>query len=85
MGTEREQINTSMIQVEAVTKGLQKALKQVGGRMDRQDTLQPRHEQVNSHIHETIVSEGVVVMSWDERLGQELLNIKAQHEWELQN
>jgi len=42
--TEQEQIDSSMIQVEAATKGLQDALKRVGGRMDGQDNCQTRHE-----------------------------------------
>jgi len=46
IGTELEQIDISMVQVEAATKGLQDALKRVGGRTDGQDSRQTRHEQV---------------------------------------
>jgi len=85
IGTELEQIDTSMVQVEAATKGLQDALKRVGGRMDGQDSRQTRHEQVTSHLHQTIQAEGAVAMGRDEQLGQELLDTKAQHQRELQN
>ena len=54
IGTERDQIDTSMVQVEAATKGLQDALKRVGGRMDGKDSRQTRHEQVTSHLHQTV-------------------------------
>jgi len=46
IGTEVEEIDTSMLQVEAATKGLQDALKKVSGRMDGQDNHQTQHEQV---------------------------------------
>jgi len=85
IGTELEQIDTSMVQVEAATKGLQDALKRVGGRMEGQDSRQTRHEQVTSHLHQTIQLEGAVAMGRDERLGQKLLDTKAQHQRELQN
>jgi len=54
IGTELEQIDISMVEVEAPTKGLQDALKRVGGRMDRLDSPQTRNEQVTSHLHQTI-------------------------------
>ena len=38
IATELEQIDTSMVQVEAATQGLQEAFKRVSGRMDGQDT-----------------------------------------------
>jgi len=85
IGTELEQIDTSMVQVEAATKGLQDALKMVGWRMDGQDSRQTRHEQVTSHLHQTIQAEGAAAMGRDEQLGQELLDTKAQHQRELQN
>jgi len=85
IGTELEQIDTSMVQVEAATKGLQDALKRVGGRMDGQDSRKTRHEQVTSHLHQTIQAEGAAAMGKDEQLGQELLDTKAQHQRELQN
>jgi len=85
IGTEREQIDTSMVQVEVATKGLQDALKRVGGRMEGQDCRQTRHEPVTSHLHQTIQGEGAAAMGKDERLGQELLDTKAQHQRELQN
>jgi len=85
IGTELEQIDISMVQVEAATKGLQDALKSVGGRMDGQDSRQTRHEQVTSHLHQTIQGERAVAMGRDEQLGQELLNTIAQHQRELQN
>jgi len=82
--TELEQIDTSMLQVEAATQGLQEAFKRVSGRMDGQDTRQTQHEQVSSHLHQTIQTEGAAAMSMDEQLGQELLDTKAQHQRELQ-
>jgi len=85
IGTELEQIDTSMVQVEAATKGLQEALKRVGGRMDGQDSRQTRHEQVTSHLHQTIQAEGAAAMGRDEQLGQELLDTKAQHQRKLRN
>jgi len=85
IGTELEQIDSSMVQVEAATKGLQDGLKGVTGRMDRQDNRQTQHEQVTSHLHQTIQAEGAAAMGIDEQLGQDLLNTKAQHQRELQN
>jgi len=85
IGTELEQIDISMVQVEAATKGLQDALKRVGGRMDGQDRRQTRHEQVTSHLHQTIQAEGAAAMGRDQQLGQELQDTKAQHQRELQN
>jgi len=83
IGTELEQIDTSMVQVEAATQGLQEAFKRVSGRMDGQDTCQTQHEQVTSHLHQTIQTEGAAAMGRDEQLGQELLDTKAQHQREL--
>jgi len=74
-----------MIQVEAATKWLQEALNRVGERMDGQDSRQTRHEQVTSHLHQTIQAEGAAAMGRDDQLGQELLDTKAQHQRELQN
>jgi len=85
IGTELEQIDTSMLQVEAATKGLQDALKRVAGRMDGQDSRQTRQEQVMSHLHQTIQAEGAAAIGRDEQWGQELLDPKAQHERELEN
>ena len=85
IGTELEQIDTSMVEEEAATKGLQNALKRVGGRMDGQDNCQTRHEQVTSHLHQTIQAEGAAAMGREEQLGQELLDTKSQHQQELQN
>jgi len=85
IGTELEQIDISMVQVEAATKGLQEALKRVGVRMDGQDSRQTRHEQVTSHLHQTIQAEGAAAIGRDEQLGQEQLDTKAQHQRELQN
>jgi len=84
IGTELEQIDTSMVQVEAATQGLQEAFKRVSGRIDGQDTRQTQHEQVTSHLHQTIQTEGAAAMGKDEQLGQELLDTKAQHQRELQ-
>jgi len=67
LGTELEQIETSMVQVEAATKGLQDALKKLTGRMDGQDHRQTRHEHVTSHLHQTIQAEGAAAMVWDEQ------------------
>jgi len=83
--TELEQIDTSMVQVEAATKGLQEALKRVSGRMDGQDNCQTHHEQVKSHLQQTIQAEGAAAMGRDEQLGQELLDTNAQHQHELPN
>jgi len=85
IGTELEHIDTRMVQVEAATKGLQDALKRVGGRMDGLDNCQTRHEQVSSHLHQTIQAEGAAAMGRDEELGLEPLATKAQHQRELQN
>jgi len=85
IGTELEQIDTSMVQVEAATKGLQEALKRVSGRMDGQDNRQTQHEQVTSHLHATIQAEGAAAMGKDEQLGQVLLDTNAQHQRKLQN
>jgi len=85
IGTKLEQIDTSMVQVQAATKGLQEAPKRVGGRMDGQDNRQTRQAQVISQLQQTIQSEGAAAMGRDEQLGQELLDTKAQHQRELQN
>jgi len=80
IGTELEQINTSMVQVGAATKGLQEGLQRVSDRMERQDNRQTQHEQVTSHLHQTIQAEGAAVLGRDEQLGQELLDTRAQHQ-----
>jgi len=85
IGTELEQIDTSMVQVGAAKKGLQDARKRVSGRMDGRDNPQALHEQVTSHFHQTIQAEGVAAMGRDEQLGQELLDTKAQHQRQLRN
>jgi len=85
IGTELEQIDTSMVQVEAATQGVQEAFKRVSGRMDGQDTRQTQHEQVTSYLRQTIQTEGAAAMGRDEQLGQEMLDTKAQHVRELQN
>jgi len=85
IGTELEQIDISMVQVEAATKGLQDLLKRVGGRKDGQDNRQTRHEQVISQLHHTIQAEGAAAMGRDAELARELLDTKAQHQRELQN
>jgi len=85
IGTELEPIDTSMVQREAARKGLQEALKRVSGRMDGQESRQDQHEQVTSHLHQTIQAEGLVALGRDAQLGQELLDTKAQHQCELQN
>jgi len=54
IGTDLEQIDTSMVHVEGATKGLQDALKRVGGRMDGQHSRQTRYEQVTSHLYHII-------------------------------
>jgi len=51
IGTEQEQIDTSMVQVEAATHGLQEAFKRVSGTMDGEDTRQTQHKQLTSHLH----------------------------------
>jgi len=53
--------------------------------MDGQDQRQTQHEQVTSHLHQTIQAEGAAATGRDEQLGQELLDTKAQHQRELQN
>ena len=85
IGTELEQIDISMVQVDTATKGLQDALKRVGGRMDGQDNRQTRHEQLTSQLDQTIQAGGAAAMGRDEQLGRELLETKAQHQRELQN
>ena len=85
IGTELEQIDTSMVQVEAATIELQEAIKRVGGRIDGQDKRQTRHGQVTSLLHQTLQAEGAVAMGRDEQLGQELLDMKAEHYRELLN
>jgi len=85
IGTELEQIDPNMVQVEAATQGLQEAFKRVSGRMDGRDTRQTQHEQVTSHLHQTIQRAGAAAMGMDEQLGQELLDTKAQHQRELEN
>ena len=54
IGAEREQIDTSMVQVDAATKGLQEGLKKVNGWMDGQDNRQTQHEEVTSDLHQTV-------------------------------
>jgi len=56
-----------MVQVEAVTKGLQEALKRVSGRTDGQDNGLAQQEQVTSHLHQTIQVEGGAAMGRDEQ------------------
>ena len=85
IGRELEPIDTSMVQVEAATKGLQEALKWVSGRIDRQESLQTQYQQVRSHLHMTIQAEGAAAMGQDEQWGQELLDTIAQHHHELHN
>jgi len=85
IGTERQQIDTSLVQAEAATKGLHEALNRVSGRMDGQDSCQTQHQQVTSHLHQTIQAEGAAAMGRDKHLGQELLDPKVQHQCELQN
>jgi len=67
--TELEQIDTSMVQVEAATKGLQDALKRVSGRMDGQDNRQTQHEQLRSHLQQPYNRKGqwhrAGTNSWD--------------------
>jgi len=82
---EREQIDTSMVQVEAATKRLQDGLKKVSGRMEGHNNRQTQQEQVTSLLHQTIQAEGPGAMGRDEQQGQELLDTKAQHQQELQN
>ena len=67
IGTELEQIDISMVQVEAATKGLQEALKRVGVRMDGQDSRQTRHEQVTSQRQQSIEAEAVAAVGSDEQ------------------
>jgi len=85
IGTELEQIDTSMVQVEVATQGLQQACKRVSGRMDGQDTRQTQHQQVTSHLHQTLRMEGPAAIGKEEQLGQELLDTKALHQREIQN
>jgi len=80
IGTELEQIDTSMVQVEVATQGLQEAFKTVSGRMVGQDTRQTQHEQITTHLHQTIQTEGAAAMGRDDQLGRELLDTKAQHQ-----
>jgi len=68
VGTKLEQIETSMVQVEEGTKGLQEALKRVRMRMDWQDTHQTQHEGVTSHLHQSIQSEQGLANGGDEQL-----------------
>jgi len=75
-GTELEQIDTCMVQVEAATKGLQEWVKSVSSMMDRQHHRQTQHEQITSDLHQTIQAEGVAAMGRDEQLKQELLDTK---------
>jgi len=70
IGTELEEIDTSMVQVEAATQRLQEAIKRVSARRDGQDTRQTQHEQVTSHLHQTIKTERAAAMGRDEQLGQ---------------
>ena len=74
-----------MVQQEAATKGLQDAFKRVRGKMDGEDNHQTRHEQVTSHVHQTIPAEDSAAIGRNEQLGQELQDRKAQHERELLN
>jgi len=53
--------------------------------MDGQDNRQTQHEQVTSHLHQTIHAEGTAAMGRDEQLGQELLDTEAQHQRPIQN
>jgi len=69
IGTEQEQIDTSMVQVEMATKGLQEVLKRVSGSMDEQDNRQTQHKQVTSHLHQSIQAEGAAAMGRGEQLG----------------
>jgi len=66
IGTELEQIYTSMVEVETATQGLKEAFKRVSGRMDGQDIRQTQHDQVTSHLHQTIQTERAVAMGRDE-------------------
>jgi len=82
---ELEQLDTSMVEGDAATKGLQDALKRVGRRMDGKASRQTQHELVTSHLHQTIQAQGAAAMGRDDQLGHELLDTKAQHQRELQN
>jgi len=84
-GIELEQIDTSMVQVQAATKGLQDALKNLSCRINGQDNPQTQHEQVASHLLQTIEAEGAGAMGRDEQLGLELLDTEAQHQLQLVN
>jgi len=83
--TKLEQIDPSMVQGEAAPIGLQDTLKRLGGSIDGQDNCQTRQEQVTSQLHQTRQAEGAAAMGRDERLGQNILDTKAQHQRELQN
>jgi len=85
IGTEVEQIDASMVQVEAAIQGLQEALKRVSGRLDIEFNRQTQQGQVSSDHHQIIQAEGVAEMGRDEQLRQVLLDIKAQNQHELQN
>jgi len=85
IGSELEKIDTSMVQVVAATKGIQEALKRVTGWMDGQNNRQTQHEQITSHLHQTIQAEGAAGIDSDEQLGQRLLDTKAQPQRELRN
>ena len=84
-GTEVDQVEVSMVQLEAAIKCLQDALKRVFRRMNGQDRRQTGHKQVTSHLHQTIEAEGAAALGREGELGQELLDTKAQHKRELQN
>jgi len=77
IGTELEQIETSMVQMEMATKGLGEAPKRISGRMDGQESRLTQHEQVTSYLHQTLQAQGAAGMGRDERLGKELLDSKA--------
>jgi len=83
IGTELEQIDTCMIQVEVATKGLQEALKRVSGMMDGPDNSQTQHEEVTSHLHQTIQADGgaagAVTNSWDRNCLIQVSNINANY------
>jgi len=85
VGEELRQIDISMRQEETVTEVLQEALKKVSGRMNGQDSRQAQHEQVILYLHQTRQSEGSAGMSRDQQLGQEPLDMRAQHRRERQN
>ena len=68
IGTEMEQIETSIVQLEGATVGPQEGLKKLGGRIDGQDNRQTRHQQVTSQMHQTQQADGAVAMGRDEQL-----------------